>query len=625
MSSSSPRRPSWLAAGALAVVAGALVWAAPVGAATTLDVVAVVPGDAEVTLVVGVDPPPSLAQPGTFEVASGDSGKLPTDARPVLGPQLATATVLDTSAAGAADLQNGINGTTDLLLQLPDGVRNLVVADGGEGPRTLSPLTQGATEAVAALNSARAGGNRHTGAALDAAAAGLPSEAGRSRLVLLYTGAPDAGGEPADQLGRRLARAGVVLAVVTTGPGQRYWSDAAGVTGGVVVPATGAASLQPFDQVASALRSRFVLTFPRPATLPATVRVSMTVAGQTVSQSAMVPEVSAETATPPTGKSGPSPWMWVLGALVLLALIGGGLLLARRRLRGPGGAPERGPGGAPERGPVGATERGPVGAPEPGPVGTPEPGPVAASTIAARGGALPAVRGQDEPPHRTAADQPAAADQVGAADRSVGATDRAAADAAERAGVGRRVGDPAGAQPAGQSTLPRRRPGASAARRRNGAGVDDPTVKVAQPPAPGSQHPAADARAYSRLYDETDRVAAAVAEGRMEFRHAVAKVALAAPGRVDLLDRVIETERRLAGVQMGASAPSEVTLKLLTTARRVVAGEVALVGPTGERVEQASSGLRLIHPDRTTREYRSANELARHLDLDTLSVDAPTS
>ena len=149
---------------------------------------------------------------------------------------------------------------------------------------------------------------------------------------------------------------------------------------------------------------------------------------------------------------------------------------------------------------------------------------------------------------------------------------------------------------------------------------------MARPGPPDArQHPAADARAYTRLYDETDRVAAAVAESRMEFRHAVAKIALAAPGRLDLLDRVIETERRLAGVQMGASAPSEVTLKLLTTARRVVSGEVALVGPTGERVEQASSMLRLTHPDRTTREYRSANELARHLDLDTLSVDAPGS
>jgi hypothetical protein len=622
MSSSSPRRPSWLAAGALAVVAGALVWAVPAGAATKLDVVAVVPGDAEVTLVVGVDPAPSLAQPGTFEVASGDSGKLPTDARPLLGPQLATATVLDASAAGAGDLQNGINGSTNLLLQLPDGVRNLVVADGGDAPRTLSPLTQGATEAVAALNSARADGNRHTAAALDAAAAGLPPEAGRSRLVLLYTGAPDAGGEPADQLGRRLAQAGVVLAVVTTGPGQRYWSDAAGVTGGIAVAAAGAASLQPFDQVASALRSRFVLTFPRPSTLPATVRVSMTVAGQTVSQSAMVPEVSAETAPTPTGKSGPPSWVWLLVALLLLALIGGGLLLVRRRRPGPARPPEHAPVGAAE--PAGFEEK-----PTALPRHRPTPG---TSTIAARGAALPAVRGPEGPANRTAADQPGAPAQdepadrgVGAADRDVGAADRAAAEAAERAGVGRRVGDPAGAEPAGRSTLPRRRPGASAPRRRNGAGVDDATVEMARPAPAGRQHPAADARAYSRLYDETDRVAAAVAGGRMEFRHAVAKIALASPGRVDLLDRVIETERRLAGVQIGASAPSEVTLKLLTTARRVVSGEVALVGPTGERVEQASSGLRLIHPDRTTREYRSANELARHLDLDTLSVDAPTS
>ena len=79
MSSSSPRRRSRLAVGALALVAGALVWAGPAGAATTLTVVSVAPGDDQVTMVVGVDPPPSLAQPGTFTVASGDAGKLPTD------------------------------------------------------------------------------------------------------------------------------------------------------------------------------------------------------------------------------------------------------------------------------------------------------------------------------------------------------------------------------------------------------------------------------------------------------------------------------------------------------------------------------------------------------------------
>jgi hypothetical protein len=639
----------------LALVAGALVWAGPAGAATTLTVVSVAPGDDQVTMVLGVDPPPSLAQPGTFTVASGDAGKLPTDARPVLGPQLAAATVLDTSAAGAGTLQNGINGTTDLLLQLPDGVRNLVVADGGDGPRTVSPLTQGATEAIAALNSARAAGTRHTGAALDAAADGLPPQAGRSRLVLLYTGAADAGGEPAEQLGRRLAQAGVVLAVVTTGPGQQYWSDAAGITGGLAVAATGAASLRPFDQVASTLRSRFVLTFPRPSTLPATVRVSMTVDGQTVSQSAMVPEATAETAAPAGAASGSSLRWWAFGALVLVALVTAALLLVRRRGRAPVGAPGRRAAEPAGRGPepAGSEER---------PQDLPRRRPAAGtSTIPVHGAALPPVLAWDEPAgaaddraaadraaadrtaadrtaaDRTAAGQPAPAEGAAGGQRpgaeqagTAAASDpagRAAAEAAERAGVGRRVGDPAGGQPAGSPTLPRRRPGEAAAQRRNGAaGVDDATVEMARPGRPDArQHPAADARAYTRLYDETDRVAAAVAEGRMDFRHAVAKIALAAPGRLDLLDRVIETERRLAGVQMGASAPSEVTLKLLTTARRVVSGEVALVGPTGERVEQASSVLRLIHPDRTTREYRSATELARHLDLDTLSFDAPGS
>ena len=79
-------------------------------------------------------------------------------------------------------------------------------------------------------------------------------------------------------------------------------------------------------------------------------------------------------------------------------------------------------------------------------------------------------------------------------------------------------------------------------------------MEMARPAPPASrQHPAADARAYSRLYDETDRVAAAVAEGRMEFRHAVAKIALASPGRVDLLDRVIETS---AGWRVSRWAPA---------------------------------------------------------------------
>src|SRR6185369_12959334 len=159
-------------------------------------------------------------------------------------------------------------------------------------------------------------------------------------------------------------------------------------------------------------------------------------------------------------------------------------------------------------------------------------------TAADRTAADRTAAGQPAPAEGAAGGQRPGAEQAGTAAASDPAG-RAAAEAAERAGVGRRVGDPAGGQPAGSPTLPRRRPGAAAAQRRNGAaGVDDATVEMARPGQPDArQHPAADARAYTRLYDETDRVAAGVAEGRMEFRHAVAKIALAAPGRLDLLDR----------------------------------------------------------------------------------------
>jgi hypothetical protein len=697
MSSSSPRRPRWLAAGALAAVAGALVWAGPAGAATTLKIAAVVPGDRSVRMVVGVDPAPSLAQPGTFQVTSGDSGKLPTDARPVLGPQLAAASVLDTSTAGADALQAGVNGVTSLLLQFPDGVRNLVVSDGGDGPRTLSPLTQGATGAVAALSPVSAGGTRHTRAALDAAVAGLPPEAGRSRLVLLYTGATDAG-EPADQLGRRLAAAGVVLAVVSTAADESYWSNAAALTGGVVVPTGGDASPKPFDRLAAELRGRFVLTFPRPATLPSQVKVSLTVAGETVAQSAMVPEAAAETTSPEPADSGSSgPWWWVAAAVVLLALIAGGLFLWLRRRRSADAEPAdawaaREPGlvyrpapepfssddawPLPRRRPANGTSAiaarsaaGAAGEPDPsspdiepttadptaldrtavnGTAGDPSAGDRTPTTGDPTAGSRPAgERGAGDPAAEDRTAGPTAADPTAgtragasraggdptagsrgggsrtAAERAaeMTAADRAAAAAAERAGVGRVVGDPAGAAPAGHSTLPRRRPGGNASRR--GRGVDDQTVEITRPrTAIPAQHPAADERAFSRLDDETARVATAVAAGTMDFRHAVARIAMAAPGRVDLLDRVLETERRMEGVQIGNAPPSDVTIRLLTVARRVVAGEVALVGPAGVRIEQASSVLRLIHPDRTTHEYRSAKELSRDVDLGTLSVDA---
>ncbi|HEY6748003.1 MAG TPA: hypothetical protein VI357_20095 [Mycobacteriales bacterium] len=608
-----------------ATVAAAVAWASTAGAATTLDVVAVTPAADTVSMVVAVNPAPPLSQPGSFQVSSGDTGNLPTQARAVIGPQLSTGVVLDTSADGAAALQGGINGLSNLLLQLPDGTRTIVVGDGGDKPAVLTPLTQGAVAAVSGVTSARAGGTRHTDDALAAALSPLPTGAGQTRLLLLYTGAADAGGEPAAALGRRLADAGVVLAVVATGDDQGYWSAATAATGGVLVSARDGGSLKPFDEVATLLRERFVLTFPRPGPLPADVRVAVTVGTETTEASAVVPADAATRA--PAGSAGssgsPVPW-WIAGVLLVVATVAGGVYLARRRAARP----------APVSGPVAA---------EPERREAPGPAPAVRTERAGRAGEAEARA--DEPaaplPRRVPANGTSAISGAAEAARSETArsetavpasrSEAAAPPAATRPPAAGPTAAPPTAAPttAPPTTAPPTTGPASAAH----AGAAGPTAAppaagrpaAAGPPAGRPASPAADERAYSRLDQVTAQAAAAVTAGTLDFRHAVARIAMAAPGRVDLLDRVIEAERRMAGVQIGNSAPTETELKLLTAARRVVAGEVALVDPTGVRVEQAAQVLRLTRPDRTTRECRNAKELARHVDLSTLSTDAPAS
>jgi hypothetical protein len=93
---------------------------------------------------------------------------------------------------------------------------------------------------------------------------------------------------------------------------------------------------------------------------------------------------------------------------------------------------------------------------------------------------------------------------------------------------------------------------------------------------------------------------------------------------------VIATERVLSGAALGDLPSSAAVLSLLTAARRIVAGEVALVGPAGIRVEQGTrigpDGrprhiLRLTGRDRLVRECRTAGELARHVDLASLTPE----
>jgi hypothetical protein len=91
----------------------------------------------------------------------------------------------------------------------------------------------------------------------------------------------------------------------------------------------------------------------------------------------------------------------------------------------------------------------------------------------------------------------------------------------------------------------------------------------------------ADEPAYRRLDSEVGRIAADVVTRRLEFRRGVARVAAAAARRPDLLERLVETERRLQGALLGGSPPSGVTLELINAARGVIGS-----GGSGERSEQ---------------------------------------
>src|SRR5207248_4704154 len=101
----------------------------------------------------------------------------------------------------------------------------------------------------------------------------LPSGATDPRLVVLYTSAADAGGEPAGDLGARLRDAHAILVVVSTTADTRYWSDVTRVTGGFLAPAGPVPVTPAFDQVATLLRARYLLTMPTPDPLPALVSV----------------------------------------------------------------------------------------------------------------------------------------------------------------------------------------------------------------------------------------------------------------------------------------------------------------------------------------------------------------
>lgn len=250
-----------------------------------------------------VDGRARLVVSGTGPIAVAVDGRpQPITTTPLVSDRSAMTLVVDASAEGGPGLQAGLGGLVDFALAAPPTTRTVLVTDTSP-PAVAAALQSGPAGVLTGLRDITARGERQTVAALDLAVAQLPREPDSPRLVVLYTsGAGTA--EAADDLAARLRADGVVLAVVTTAD-DGYWGAVAAGTGGVAVAARQVGVFDAFGQVASALRTRSLVTLPAPekAPSPAVVRVG----GQSV-----------DTALPPA-RTGVDPV--IVGAGVVLGVV----------------------------------------------------------------------------------------------------------------------------------------------------------------------------------------------------------------------------------------------------------------------------------------------------------------
>jgi hypothetical protein len=316
--------------------------ATPEGARAGLDVLAVRRTAGQgVTFVASVSGATGSATPTATVAAGGET--LPAQVTPLWSDPASFGVVVDVSADGAAALQGGgLSGAAGFLLQLPPEARSGVIAD-RRPPAVAAAPSVGASDDLRALSTVRSGGVRATSEALTLAVDRLPGRPGSPSVIALYTSAADAGGEDAAALGDRLRRANAVLAVVTTAD-PRYWTGVARATGGLAVATPPDRAIRAFDEVADALRARYVVSFARPPAGATEATLRWTGAGGP----AVVPLAVPPDATAPAGRETRSlSGTGVAGALAAAALAGfvllaaTGVLVRRRRRRPrPGGDEE---------------------------------------------------------------------------------------------------------------------------------------------------------------------------------------------------------------------------------------------------------------------------------------------
>jgi hypothetical protein len=328
-----PRDRRVLGAGTLVVVVLAVLGLTATGAgavptsaaAVPLPDVAVLPkADPQVSMVINVG---GGTQPVKQELVSVVVGgaRQPATVVPIMSDKLAVGIVVDASAAGGDQLQSWLSGAARFVLEAPPTARTTLVAD-TTPPRVLAPLQPGSVDLVRAISAVQPRGQRQTANALSLAIRQLPPSSTDPRVVILYTTASDAGGESAEQLAARLAEAHVLLVVASTTTDTQYWSTAARATGGFLAPAGPTAVVPALDQIATMLRTRYLVRFPTPDQRPSHAFVRVDLPDVAMAADVVVPGSGGSGEDQPAGRGGTGSamrtnltlWAAVVGAILLI-------------------------------------------------------------------------------------------------------------------------------------------------------------------------------------------------------------------------------------------------------------------------------------------------------------------
>ena len=129
-----------------------------------------------------------------------------------------------------------------------------------------------------------------------------------------------------------------------------------------------------------------------------------------------------------------------------------------------------------------------------------------------------------------------------------------------------------------------------------------------------------------RLHTRAGTLASAVARGVTTRRRAVAELALVAPCRTELHERVLARIGSIPAAEV-EWPPRSVQVGLLDSAIQVTLGDVKLTGPGGVTVEHVTYTDKIGYTRKVLRlkrhgifvgDYRTVEELGRHVDVGTL-------